>query len=421
MGIVIGLATAELALRAVGISYPKFYQADQERGYSQRPGIEGWYHLEGKAYIKINSDGLRDREHAKVKPPNTLRIAVLGDSYAEALQVPLAETFWSVMEARLRECSGLGRQQVEVINFGVSGYGTAQELITLRERVWQYSPDIVVLAFLPANDVTDNSRALRANSGKDVPYFVIRDGHLTLDASFRDSSAFRFRESRVYRLGTWLRDHSRVLQALHLAHFAYSTRQVSKHAPKSPDASGSTTTGPGDPEPGLEDMMYQEPAHPLLHEAWQVTERLLVAMQHEVQSKGAEFLVVTLSTGNQVYPDAAARRTYIQRLGQPNYFYPDLRIRVLGDREGFAVLNLAPELQKYADQHHVFLHGFGRQPGTGHWNLLGHRVAGEMIARHVCEGRVGQRSTSALLFNSKELTLITPWGWFLYGPRKDIP
>lgn len=138
-GLIAGLLAAEIALRLGGISYPKFYQADASRGYSPRPGMEGWYEFEGRAYVRINSDGLRDRERSKTKPPNTFRIAVLGDSYAEAFQVPLEEGFCSVMESRLRECLGLER--VEVINFGVSGYGTSQELITLRERVWQYSPD----------------------------------------------------------------------------------------------------------------------------------------------------------------------------------------------------------------------------------------------------------------------------------------
>jgi hypothetical protein len=31
--------------------------------------------------------------------------------------------------------------------FGMNGYGTAQEPIMPRDRVWQSSPDIVVLAF----------------------------------------------------------------------------------------------------------------------------------------------------------------------------------------------------------------------------------------------------------------------------------
>lgn len=171
-------------MRIAGVSYPKFYQADASRGYSLRPGVEGWYEFEGRAYVRINSDGLRDREHSKTKPPNTFRVAILGDSYAEAFQVPLEESFWSVMQKRVGECSGVDQPQVEVINFGVAGYGTAQELITLRERVWQYSPDLVLLAFLPINDLTDNSRVLRVRSDPNVPYFEIRDGTLILDSFF---------------------------------------------------------------------------------------------------------------------------------------------------------------------------------------------------------------------------------------------
>src|SRR5207253_9473107 len=87
-GIGVGLIAAEIGLRVVGYSYPEFYVADDHRGYSLRPGMEGWYRKEGESYVRINSDGLRDREHAKAKPPNTMRIAVLGDSFVEALQVP---------------------------------------------------------------------------------------------------------------------------------------------------------------------------------------------------------------------------------------------------------------------------------------------------------------------------------------------
>ena len=46
---------------------------------------------------------------------------------------------------------------------------------------------------------------------------------------------------------------------------------------------------------------------------------------------------------------------------------------------------LAPELQAYADKNKVFLHGFGANIGNGHWNQLGHRVAGEMIAQKLCD------------------------------------
>ncbi len=70
-GVLAGLLVGEIALRIVGYSYPVFYRTDQDRGVSLRPGMAGWYRKEGTAYIQINGDGLRDREHSKAKAPDT--------------------------------------------------------------------------------------------------------------------------------------------------------------------------------------------------------------------------------------------------------------------------------------------------------------------------------------------------------------
>src|ERR1700749_992120 len=199
--VVVSLLIFEVFLRATGFTYPVFYQPDEVRGYSLRPGMEGWYRKEGEAFIRINSDGLRDREHAKQKPPGVFRIAVVGDSYAEAFQVEQEKAFWSVLERRLQDCQALAGRKVEVINFGVSGYGTAQELLTLREKVWNYSPDLVLLAVTTNNDVLDNSRALKVTD--EIPYFVMSGDQLTLDDSFRRTAAFRLRNSVLNRLGRW--------------------------------------------------------------------------------------------------------------------------------------------------------------------------------------------------------------------------
>jgi len=68
-------------------------------------------------------------------------------------------------------------------------------------------------------------------------------------------------------------------------------------------------------------------------------------------------------------------------LGIDDLFYPDNRIRSLCDRENIPVITLAPELQAYAEKTGSFLHGFGSDLGNGHWNVVGHRVAGELIAQ----------------------------------------
>jgi hypothetical protein len=108
-------------------------------------------------------------------------------------------------------------------------------------------------------------------------------------------------------------------------------------------------------------------------------------MSNEVTTRGVKFVVVTLSNGIQVLPDPAVRENFKKYFAVTDLFYPDKRIKSLGTREGIAVINLAPELQEFAERNQVFLHGFGENLGNGHWNATGHRVAGELLAKKICE------------------------------------
>src|SRR5215831_18729774 len=138
-------------------------------------------------------------------------------------------------------------------------------------------------------------------------------------------------------------------------------------------------------EPGLDDEIYGPPRDGQWRDAWTVTEDVISALSREVKAQGARLVVVTLSTPIQVYPDTAYREAYLRSVGGTDLFYPEHRLDALGARAGFVVLNLAPSLQTYADQHHSFLHGFpNTQAGKGHWNELGHRLAGELIAERLC-------------------------------------
>jgi hypothetical protein len=383
--VLVALFIGEIILRLIGYSFPNFYTLDQDRGNALRPNAEGWYRKEGKVYVRINSQGLRDREHTLSKPPRTIRIAVLGDSYAEALQVPMENTFWYVMEQRLQNCPAFAGKKIEVINFGVSGYGTAQELVTLRQRVWDYSPDIVLLAVTTNNDITDNSRALKKTD--EVPYFVYRDNQLVLDNSFQSASVFRWRQSALSRFGGWLADHLRIVQAMTEIQRAIKTRITSRQEPRIIDGAAQNNAAlAGDV--GIDNLIYREPDDETWRDAWRVTEGLIVLMRDEVNAHDAKFLVITESNGIQVHPDPATREDFMRRIGARDLFYPDLRIRALCEREGIPVLTLVPYLQSYAEQHKVFLHGFGKEIGNGHWNAEGHRVAGEIIADKLCEGLV---------------------------------
>ncbi|MEP6913494.1 MAG: SGNH/GDSL hydrolase family protein [bacterium] len=385
-GILVGALIAEVTLRVAGFSYPEFYQPDESRGYALRPGMEGWYRKEGQAYVRINSDGLRDREHSKAKPAGTFRIAVLGDSYPEALQVAMEESFWAVMERKLSECGAFDGKKIEVINFGVSGYGTAQELITLRERVWDYSPDLVMLAITTNNDISDNLRSLKKTN--QIPYFIYRDRNLALDDSFTRTSSFWWRQSKAARVGRWFEDHSRLVQAIERANHGFKIWLAAKRTKPAPSQvkKVSAATPASEDELGVDNVVYREPRDAEWNDAWRVTEELIALMRDEVQSHGARFLVVTLSNSIQDYPNPEGRESFLKRADAKDLFYPDKRIGTFCAKEGIAVFTLAPAMQAYADQNKAVLHGFADNIGQGHWNQLGHRVAGEMIAKELCGG-----------------------------------
>jgi len=360
------LVLAEVLLRILGISYPVFLRSDPVTGLGHIPNARGWFTQEGRAYVRINSEGWRDREHAVEKPAGVTRVAVLGDSHTEAFQVAEDETFWSVLE---RGLNARGHRRVEVLSFGVGGFGTASELLALRHYVFKYAPDVVLLAFTSGNDVSDNSKELKKNQY--FPYFTYQNGALTLDSSFASSAEYAARSSGGARLLSMLANHVRLLQLLNQARSRMRSARLGRAQNRMAGVAA---------EIGFDGMVYHDlDDQPVWHEAWHVTEGLLLAMRDDCRAKGIPFFVVTLSNGIQVDPDRAKRRRYAEDLGVSDLFYPDRRIRELGERSGFEVLNLAEPLQKEADSAGTYFHGFGADLGRGHLNQNGHRRTGELI------------------------------------------
>jgi hypothetical protein len=376
MGVVIG----EVGLRVAGVEgYPKigafvdsaptrFHTSDPDLGWTLKPGVSGEWKGEGASFVQVNSEGLRDREHTKAKPPNTLRIAVLGDSFTEAIHVPVEQTFWSKLERKLGNCEAVkGRKKVEVINFGIQGYGTAQELIMLRKKVWDYNPDIVVLAFFIGNDVINNSPQLEYDHYR--PFFRYdANGKLVADMSFRNLAPIDRNKravSFVDRMPSWLVNNSRILQVIKKVDLDLKKGQLSEDFTV------------------LSTKNLKEPQDAAWKDAWRVTEGLIVKMHNEVVQKKADFLLVTI--GDPIQVDPAKRKKFMQEYNIQDLFYPDRRLEKLGAREGFRVLNLAEQFQGYTEKYQVCAHGFDNSvPCGGHWNELGHRLASILIDRNLC-------------------------------------
>lgn len=129
--------------------------------------------------LTTNSVGFRGgKEYALVKPAGTYRIIVLGDSVTLGHGVGDDETFSALLEQELARAG-----PTEVLNMGVSGFGTAEELTQLRQVGLAYEPDLVILGYFP-NDPYNNvvSRLFKVVEGRLVsdqsgfaPALYIRD------------------------------------------------------------------------------------------------------------------------------------------------------------------------------------------------------------------------------------------------------
>lgn len=325
------------------------------------------------AYVRINSDGSRDIEHSITKPPGTFRIAILGDSYAEGLQISLEKLFWKVLEDRLRGCKHFEGKKIEALNFGVSGYGTGRELLMLRKKVWKYEPNIVVLAYLTGNDVRDNSKEL--NRVDYIPYFNLDEqGNLVVDQSYLTSAGYKSRQGVLATIMYSYGNHIKLLQLANQIRHVWNQHFI--------QIGNGTTAG----EPGLDSNVYLPPETKVWQDAWAVTEALLRQIKREVDEHGARFLLVTLSNAIQVHPDESKRKEFMDLLGVNNLFYPDMRIRDFARKHGIDVSTLAPRMVAITKGKDIYVHGFENSiMGSGHWNAIGHRFAGEMIAEHICE------------------------------------
>ncbi|MHC4706723.1 MAG: SGNH/GDSL hydrolase family protein [Planctomycetota bacterium] len=143
--------------------------------YSERLG---WEHLPNQrenfsqrdfsVEIAINSHGMRDDEYPMERTEKK-RALVIGDSFGWGFGVEQQERFSEILENT--------HPDWEIINASVSGYGTDQQFLYLKEKGISFKPDLVLLLFYK-NDFLDNTRTDRYWYSK--PAFVVENEQLKL-------------------------------------------------------------------------------------------------------------------------------------------------------------------------------------------------------------------------------------------------
>jgi lysophospholipase L1-like esterase len=123
-------------------------------GWVLPPGSES-YTID--APVRVNSLGLRDDEIPLAKPAGERRILSLGDSFTFALGVRFEDLYVQQLEGLLaKQYPG---ERIQVINAGIAGYNTRQELIRLLAQGFEMSPDLITVGFY-FNDLVGNEEPL---------------------------------------------------------------------------------------------------------------------------------------------------------------------------------------------------------------------------------------------------------------------
>jgi len=367
VGVLLALVMLEFGIRFLHLVPDRFWEPDPVLGVRLIPDHRGWWTQEDREFlvpVQINHEGLRDVEHDYAKAPGAFRILVLGDSFVEAMHVPLAATSGRLLEQQLN--GGAAGRRVEVVSAGVSGYGTASEVLFFEREGTRYHPDLVLLAFYPGNDVKNNSPTLEDTL---KPVYAA-DGRLERVVGEGPKEPAKGWRGLLTRSAAY----HYFRQVLLLRHPQLAKRLVRWHLLRR-DAVKTPAQHDGVP---VDYGVYAPQPTADWQAAWAHTEHNLERLQHAVAASGARFGIVVLSSRDQVYAnwwDEILAAHPAMRGQNWDLDAPQHRMEAWCTAHAVPCVVLAPAFRDAAAHGGETLH----YHHDGHWTVAGHQLAATVL------------------------------------------
>jgi lysophospholipase L1-like esterase len=327
----------------------------------------------GPVAFLANGQGLRGPERPYSKPPDVTRVLLLGDSFTEGAAVAEPATVAAVLERALT-AEGCGRY--EVLNGGVSGYSTDQELLFFEKEGARFAPDVVVLLFF-SNDLPGNV------SGHKKPWFELTDGRLALRNAPVPAPPAGHRHRAPDpppHLGPW--HGSEALRLL---------GERTEHAnPRLHRALAAVSLVPpaADHPPTREWLQSYGPDSDETEHRWEVTLALVDALRASVAAHGASLVVFYVPAGFELRPADWRLTRDRWSLDGPGWDADRVenRLEHACRTRGIPFVDPRPALAQEADAY------FHTDP---HWTAAGHAAAARSLLPFVrtggdCRAAAGQ-------------------------------
>ncbi|TAN51547.1 MAG: hypothetical protein EPN26_08900 [Rhodospirillales bacterium] len=304
--------------------------------------------------VSTNRQGFRGQKDW----PEVGGIALLGDSFVEALQIADGQTLADHLQAAT---------SMPVLNAGLSGLGTIGEFEIWKRFVKQHRPDHVVLFVYLGNDIADNSCALTTSRSPCGRAAQKPQTSVTMNAAAEVSDPANSTSSPAWR--TFLRRNLALYALLHDAKIALAGHFA--------DSVG-TRWGLYAAEPG-----------PEWETAWALTETTLSDLASDVRASGATFSIVAIPEHMASAPDPASQLKRQAGSAVPPGFdptRPSRRLMSIADRLGIPALDLMSIFIAYREKHGLPEPYFSFSC-DGHWNPLGHVLAAAAVGEFLRPGQ----------------------------------
>lgn len=312
--------------------------------------------------VNLNSLGLRDREYEISKPQGTFRILVLGDSNTFGIGVEQEKVFTEILERSINENEQITRP-VEVINAGVPGYGTAQELLFYETKLKVLEPDVVILAFSVVNDVLDN---LCFDGNPRRPCFRLEGGELKfenpkLPAENGSQNKFSLPGFSINRL-----------------HIYWFLQTRLENLASSQPILVRILYGFGINLTHESPLLQSWYTSSIAKDGWEITSALLERFKKSVEDEGTKFIIIILpgrpqtSTGYQELLEILHGNSPEGRLFLENPKRPQKMVVEWGDRYGVAVIDTLEDLINASEE-------FSLNLKDGHFNDNGNLIIGQKL------------------------------------------
>lgn len=388
----VALVALELLCRAAHLGEEEYLKVDPVLGYTHLENQQITFRSEGYSSQRTNAAGMFDVARSVAKPPGVTRIAILGDSNVEALQVPFKSWFGRLLENRLN--AGLPTRKFEVLNFGMGGYSTGQEYYQWLRDVAGYEPDITIVCFHALDSGENVPPGSQEPSPR--PYFKLSaEGKLSCDWSYLDKY-LSSDNARFLSKIDWLRRNCRLWGVIAKTDMNMAGNKYykplhdfcSKLMPKSkglplemvqPEREVVTAL---DQEHSSVDKMPYHPARKgvpgsefdvyqwATESNFNVTAAIMRRFSHACRAQGSRLIVAPLPAPNNMF-------FYLQEIAN---------LKKLGAHEGFEVVNINDAFPSLAptQESPLFYHI--------HFSPAGHKVVADTLYNHLAA--TGQRAAT---------------------------